>query len=437
MPAKLLPCDLATKWRHGVEVQCHASPMLSAEAHNSGQLASDLEIIAEAHELTQAEARWLGNAVCGLVPGNRDRPVFMLARAIIASGSVRLYELTLPDRTPLARPEAALLDFVISVALRDAHGIDALEELITADTEAEQRQRALTQTLSRLLHQYRSEVIPETRYHNVFTAIRGFLGHHRPEDPTPRDGDAIALWSEVARRDFLTKYGTALAGLADYAEALRVAAMWQTPLELDADVAGAGREISEEAVLDDAAAGGAAAADHIATLAAAEVKLLLAQELDACREALRHLDTADRWPLSTLAGLAFGPVQNAIIQALRSRGDEDLDIAARLERADGYAQIRDRHQKLLRGIEDGLHLVHLASLDEDEMRSARSKLTYGTTQEDRENGTTPEPRPVDPRRARSGFARAVGGVAGHSRRASQALRCVGQAGRRDTGTSPR
>ena len=82
---------------------------------------------------------------------------------------------------------------------------------------------------------------------------------------------------------------------------------------------------------------------------------------------------ARRWPQELMAALAFGPVQNAITEALRRSGP--LDPAEQLERAERYADLCRRHVLLSDKLMDALHLIHLVTLPEPESAAARSSLS--------------------------------------------------------------
>lgn len=337
------------------------------------RVAGDVAAVADAHGLSAAERGRLLRVVTGAVPGNRDRPIFLLAGRVRAAGAADLFDLILPGQKVLGRLEAAMLDFLLTAAVADVSDFEGLLASVAAAPQQDDPVRALASALSRVLHGYRMRMLPEARHHNLFTAIRRFYATHRPEDPEPHDGDALDLWEAEGTRAFLTRYVTALTGLADYTFALRLAASWRTAVSLDAPDAGvlpadAGTEMDAEDPLAPEVL-----TDSLAALAGGPVKLLLARELDEIAALAALAGAVQRWPLATLAALGFGPVQNALTEAMR-RAPGAPDIGAQLARAEGYADLRDRHGQLADKLLDALHLAHLCALPEGERASARSSL---------------------------------------------------------------
>ncbi|MCC5966878.1 MAG: hypothetical protein JJU24_12150 [Natronohydrobacter sp.] len=339
----------------------------------TGQLSADLNSVRDAHDLTADQARRLALKVCGLVKGNRDAPVFHLARKLVATGARDLFALLAPDSQALGREDRAFLDFVISVALRDAEDFAALSGLLVNNTDKAERIGALTRKLSTLLHAYRRQVIPETRHHNVFTAIRSFLMTHRPAAPEPRDGDALEFWTLKGRRDFLTRYTTVLAGLVDYAEARLTAAHWARPLEINQRADMPDNEISDQMAQQDTQTVAVSIDQHLATLENAPAKLLLATERETCRLVADQFDALARFPRSALLALTCAPVQNAVIQALRMHRNAPPDIDAPLAASTRFAAMMQQIDALAQTVEDCLHLIHAVTARTDESALARSR----------------------------------------------------------------
>ncbi len=339
----------------------------------TGQLSADLQSVRDAHDLTADQARRLALKVCGLVKGNRDAPLFHLARKLVATGERDLFALLAPDSVALGHEDRAFLDFMISVALRDSDDFAALSGLLANHTNKAERIGALTRKLSSLLHAYRSQVIPETRHHNVFTAIRSFLKNRRSAAPEPRDGDALEFWVLTGRRDFLTRYSTVLNGLADYAEAQVTAAYWAHPLALSQSADMPDSDISTDMAEQDAEMVTASIVMHLATLENANAKLMLATERENCRLIADQVEALARFPRSALLALTCAPVQNAVIQALRMHKNAPPDIDALLAAAARFANMMEQIDALAQTVEDCLHLIHAVTAPKDESTLARSR----------------------------------------------------------------
>ena len=345
----------------------------NAGIHDAG-VAAEILAVAEAHGLSASVRRRFLRVVTGTIPGNRDRPAFLLAKRICAAGISDPFDLMLPGRGVLGQLDGALLDFLVTAAVADRREFDTL---ITAFTDAPSQPdpvRALASVLSRVLHGYRSRALPEARHHNLFTAIRRFYARHRPGVPEPRDGDALTLWEEEGTRAFLTRHVTALNGLADFVEAARLAASWRHGVSLDDEGApslpeGAGADMAE----DDPLAPDRLQAS-LAALSEAPVKLLLAREIEEIGALAAISGAARRWPSEMLAALCFGPVQNAITEALR-RGTLPTALSPYLERAEHYEDLCARHALLQEKLLDALHLIHLGTLSGPERAAARSSLS--------------------------------------------------------------
>ena len=336
-------------------------------------LAADIASIAEAHRLSENDRARLLRIIAGAVTGNRDRPIFLLATRVCALERAELFDLIIPGACTLGRQDVALLDFLTTATAKDAGAFDELLEAFASAPHQSDPARYLAGHLSRRLHAYRSEYVPDARHHNLFTAIRRFYTKHRPEDPLPRDGDALSFWEAEGSRVFLTRYVTALHGLADFADAARLAAPWGHAVALDDFDA---KQLSEEEAIyadsDDPLNQGVLATS-ISGVAAARVKLLLARELDEISTLAAIATAARRWPLAALAALAYGPVQNSITEAAR-REIEAPDVAAHMARSDRYQDIRDRYARLTDKLLDALHLIHIAGLDDLEIASVRSSM---------------------------------------------------------------
>lgn len=338
------------------------------------RVASDVTMVADTHNLSPQESARLRRVVVGAIHGNRDRPIFLLARAIVATGEEDIFKLLIPGASRLSKSDTALLDFIVTAAAQTDEGFASLSEEVRNSGNNEDALQRLTARLSSLLHGYRTQMLPEARHHNIFTAIRRFLGRKRPDDPVPRDGDAPEFWASEATRSFLTKYLTALSGLVDFEEAGRLALSWRRSVALDDPAALAlTEEMAEEATSseDGVVESYVGALDEVAS---APIKILLGHERSTLLELAAHASVVERWPCSVIAGAAFSPVQAVITQASRRDGDQ-VDPTAHMMRVQPYAEICAQHDQLFEKLEDCLHLVHLCTLPPNETASARSKLS--------------------------------------------------------------
>jgi len=336
-------------------------------------LAADIASIAEAHGLSENDRARLLSIIAGVIAGNRDRPIFLLAMRVCALERADLFDLIIPGACPLGRLDAALLDFLTTATAKDAGAFEELLEAFASAPHQSDPARYLAGHLSRRLHAYRSEHLPEARHHNLFTAIRRFYANHRPEDPLPRDGDALSFWETEGSRAFLTRYVTALNGLADFADAAQLAASWGNAVALD-DVDT--NELSQEEVHH---AAGEDQFDHnllstsLSAVGAAPVKLLLARELDEISRLAAIASAARRWPFAALAALTYGPVQNAITEAAR-RTTEAPDVVAHMARSESYEDVCKRYALLTDKLLDTLHLIHLTGQGDHGKTSVRSSI---------------------------------------------------------------
>lgn len=333
----------------------------------------DVALISDTHRLSQAERLQLTRVITGAISGNRDRPLFLLAVKLCQSDTIDIFDLILPGQTTLVRLDAALLDFIFTVATVDTVAFNTLLNELDASRRTGKSISAAASALSRVLHGYRSRVLPETRHHNVFTAIRRFVAHHRPQDRTPRDGDALMFWEAEGTCSFLTRYVTALNALSDFVDAIRLAESWQFGVSLD--------DREALALSDDV---GKEHADHdplapdlleasIAACAETPLKILLVNEIDTLRVLISISGATRRWPCDSMAAIGFGPIQSMITEAMR-RNPNALDVSAYLGRTESYTDIPIRYALLNEKLLDALHLAHLYSLPASETGSARSNM---------------------------------------------------------------
>jgi hypothetical protein len=328
--------------------------------------------ISEAHGLSRAEAEGLRRIAAGAVPGNRDRPLFLLAHAVLRSGCDDLVVLVLPGNAILSREKTALLDLILTVALENGEQAVGLIGALAAARQAPDPLRTLTADFVDILRIWRRRILPEAQHHNVFTAARRFLKRHRPEDPIPRDGDAPLFWEAEATRDLLTRYNTALRALADYSQAAWLAATWREVRSLEDE------PVSDVSNEDAALVGQEDSLDRnrleraLAFLSESRVKLLLAHERESLENLAGYADIVRIWPCDTFMALALGPVQNMVIQAVR-RGDVLPSTEDFFRKARGFVEIRDHHAELDVALLAVLHVIAASKNFFRETGPARSK----------------------------------------------------------------
>lgn len=334
---------------------------------------ADVALISDTHRLSQAERLQLTRVITGAIPGNRDRPLFLLAVKLCQADTHDIFDFIMPEQTVLARLDAALLDFIFTIAAIDAVAFNRLIVELDTSQQSPNTARAVSAALSRVLHGYRARVLPDARHHNVFTAIRRFYAHHRPQDPTPRDGDALLFWEAEGKCSFLTRFVTALNGISDFADAIRLAESWQFSVALDDRDAqalpdDAGKELAE---IDSLAPDQLEAS--IDALAETPLKLLMVNELETLRALASISGTARRWPCDTMAAIGFGPIQSMITEAMR-RDPKALEVSAYLGRAESYTDMPIHYALLSEKLLDALHVAYLYGLPDNETGSARSSM---------------------------------------------------------------
>jgi hypothetical protein len=332
---------------------------------------SDLDLIVETHRLSVRERIELARIITGAIPGNRDRPLFLLALRLFASGNTDLLSMIMPSAPGLRRIDAALIDFLITVALESAWAVSDLIAAFDVSRGTSDPARTFTPALAKILHAYRLRALPEARYHNVFSAVRRYLARCRPEDPWPQDGDAPRFWVAEARRDFLTRYVTALHAMADYAAAAQLAESWREPQTLDATEAIVMAQSDEGIGTDEDSLGPEGLTTSLAMLAEAPIKVLLVHEREALAELGEYAALVLRWPGDVQAALTLGPVQAVITQALRRSG-EVVNFAELIEKGPSRQEVLDRMDDLHLSLSACLHLIHQSIGPADKTGSVRS-----------------------------------------------------------------
>ena len=338
---------------------------------SDGDTQAAINCVAEVHKLSSREREMLVRVITGVIPGNRDRPLFALAVKLYSTGYADLFSMMLPEVSGLRTVDKALLDFLITVALDSSNSVNGFFEAFDVARTSADPARTFTKVLSATLHAYRVRALPHARHHNVFAAVRRFLARFRPDDPSPRDGDAPHFWLAEGRKDFLTRYVTALNAIADYAEAIVLATSWQESVVLDVADAIATTGSQQSMMLDDDSLGPDRLAASLALLSDAPVKLLLAHERDALAELGEYSSLVLRWPGDVQAALTHGPVQAAITQVLRRSGAQ-IDMALMIEKGPSRQDVVKRIEELNASLSACLHLIHQSITPADETGSVRS-----------------------------------------------------------------
>lgn len=332
---------------------------------------SELDAIVETHRLSVRERIELARIITGAIPGNRDRPLFLLALKLFASGNSDLLSMIMPSAPGLRRIDVALIDFLITVALESSWAVGDLIAAFDAARGTSDPARTFTPALAKILHAYRVRALPEERHHNVFSAVRRYLARCRPEDPWPQDGDAPRFWAAEARRDFLTRYATALHAIADYAAAAQLSESWRASQTFDTAEAIAMVQSDQDIGADEDSLGPEELTTSLAILTEAPIKVLLVHEREALAELGEYAALVRRWPRDVQAALTLGPVQAAITQALRRSG-EAVSFTELIEKGPSRKDVLDRMDDLDLSLSACLHLIHQTIAPTDKTASVRS-----------------------------------------------------------------
>ena len=317
---------------------------------------SEVAFVAEAHGLSSAQQERLRRIAVGAVPGNRDRPFFMLARDVLQAGHDDLLEMMLPQSSHLSQAQAALLDFLFSAALEDQGLTACLIGALPKALNNENPIRFLTREFVSVVQDWRRRRLPLTQHQNVFTAVRRFLRQCRPDDPFPRDGDALNFWRVEGTRNLMTRYTTAFRALADYAEAAWLLKTWDEIRPADEEAfERLAAQSTDAGVEEDLMEPGRLGA-VLQVLEKQPIKVLLSHELDSFARLATYGDVVRRFPGDTFAALNLGPVQSNVIQALR-RGGEVGSSDEFVVMAKSFDEMWRDHAELDEALVAALHMV--------------------------------------------------------------------------------
>ena len=337
---------------------------------------NDLDTVADAQGLRPDERMRIARIVLGAIPGNRDRPLYLLARSISQidrSLDLSLFDLVAaPANTGsgllLWLGDRALLDFLASM---DGYAFfdeirDAVGELLAADG-SDEAVRACASRFARALYRYRQTHLPHERHRKAFNDIRAFLSEQTPPRTGPSDGDALTFWTENGTRAHWTTYDAVLASMMSFADALVLEAS-RTPASLDdidldrlSVAAGMGPDAGESAAI--------LLEEAVICLENLPLKMFLGRELVRLRQLARLGRFAASWPHSSVALLALGPIQGSVIQHLRTHTVHP-DIKPAASSGDGYADTLSAYAELGERARDFLKLIAAVTGD-DENASAQ------------------------------------------------------------------
>ncbi|MBU1175860.1 MAG: hypothetical protein KKH72_10710 [Alphaproteobacteria bacterium] len=325
---------------------------------SSPQVRNDIETVVETHGLAGAAREKLIRIVTGAMPGNRDLPLYGLARHVQrvarTRGGASLFDLLAPVAAGdggegLPRLSLAVLDFLATMA--DYGYFDAIAGgvALLATGEGEKSLSEAVSVFAASLHSYRVAHLPFENRRQAFSTIRSHFEAARPGSGLPEDGDAIAFWSMVASPEGWTTYAATLGALVDFVAAAETRESTATvSLDMlrekgfDPQSGAFDGDDGEEPDLTEA----------IDSLAAADLKLFKGPELDDLRRLAAALPALRRWRRSGSALLSFGPVQNVLVQLKRQSAG-----ANRLAEAAGCAAAEDYRQKL-EAFADIAHVCH-------------------------------------------------------------------------------
>ncbi|MEP9390558.1 hypothetical protein [Mesorhizobium sp. KR9-304] len=339
-----------------------------AAASASQQVVNDLEGVVDAASLGAIEGGRLRAIVIGATGGNRDLPLFLLAKALAhylsVTSSMRVSNslfdlLALANRLPrtkIGKLNLALLDFLASMdGYRHFEAISEAYQSLSASPHEASAIKACTSKFAACLYRYRAQYLPAERHRSQFNDIRQYLRLHYPNEPLPRDGSALEFWCREASRSRWTLYETVLYAMISYLDSVELVRATGSVVNLDdpkglhlADDQAQYHYGSLDDVLDEA----------IDVIATAKLKIFKRTELSDLQR-FAHLGRhALSWARSSLTLFAFGPFQSSLVQFERqgdAAGQGSQLIAC--EGGASYVDIKDRMASYLTTVNDCLALA--------------------------------------------------------------------------------
>lgn len=350
----------------------------------SNKIVDDLSGIASYDELGASEKRQLTSVVVGAVPGNRDRPLFLLVRSIRdcvvnihGKKENIIFKLLIKDGVSssknLRRGDVALLDFLASMDsyryFEEISGaIDSLAKLPN-DTMAT---KECTSVFSKCLYRYRVDHLPAERHRMQFNDIRKFYVARGSVDSTPVDGDALEFWSQEADRSRWTRYETVLLALVAFAESLELSDAIGAIASLDDEQARL--DPSDEHSIDYGSLN-EILQNTVAALANSSLKIFKQTEIDDLERFARLGRFAASWPRSSWAWMAFGPFQASLVQIERQGSGTNGIKTASCQDGDTYVEIVSRFARHLKTATDCLTLAEAVSDEFSRKNGASVSMT--------------------------------------------------------------
>lgn len=319
----------------------------------SQQVANDLEGVIDGSPLRSEDKARLRAIVIGAIPGNRDLPLFLLAKAIAAHLVAHpeqkrkgiLFDLlssaNAPLRERMGRLYLALLNFLASMdGYRYFETTSSALDALASSPHEDSSIKACTSVFAGALYRYRSEHLPADRHRGQFNDIRRFLGDLRPEGATPTDGDALEFWYAEADRTRWTLYETVLGAMISYSQALELELFARSTVSLDNPNEAQGSMEAQtfsygslDEILNEA----------IDAVETSTLKIFKQKELAELHRFARLGRHAMSWERSSWALFAFGPFQASLVQLERQGDPGGKRIAmAACEGGPSYADIGDR-----------------------------------------------------------------------------------------------
>lgn len=277
------------------------------------QVKGDIETICDTHKFSFKERERLTNIILRLVPANRDLPLFLLAKKLVAffdqevdrSEAIFLLLAGVAESQHFSNFDLGLLDFLISMddyalfdTLRVEGGLWSAQEL--------------ARLFSRYLYRYQSARLESVRFTSEFEMISNYLDRNQSSSKAKlKDGDAIYLWVAKGTVEHWVKYETVLLACIDYDHAAMVASTWDIVCSGDEPWQHYS-ENTETSIV----------AESIAQLSACHLKCWKGVELSFVKQLASLGQHAYHWPISCQALVSFGALQNKITQGLREGGKE-------------------------------------------------------------------------------------------------------------------
>jgi len=293
--------------------------------------------------------------VRGATPGNRDRPLFDLAREaaawLIHTGKppketgAWVFQLLVEGREgALLAVNSALLDFLLSMDdFSHAQAVQKAFALLTKNDNMD-AVRDCANALARELYTYRTRYMPAERLRQHFADIRRFLATRVRK--RPQDGDALAFWMEAGAHGRWTLYATVLDHMIAFDRALDIETAMYVPADpfVTTQETDKWSEIWETVEVEAETFAGTLARRlelALSRLQAVGLDVLLKKVELAQLEQLAQLGKYSiSWPRSCACLLALAPHQARLVQNLRKGArKEKMAHLAKCCGGDDYAQV--------------------------------------------------------------------------------------------------